>query len=137
MAHEVEYYLEEGFDFFIPKPFKFSEIYEVLERLCSVEFEYESVLSEGGLSKCVNEQGVLPTLDYSNIVLSEELYIDLMNSARLNQATKIRHLLDQLETIPNGGAGLSAQFNELLSNYDTAKIMNILKDIRVAKRTEG
>jgi len=131
MAHEIEYYLEEGFDFFIPKPFKFSEIYGVLEHLCSVEFEYESVLSKG-----VDEQGVVPTLDYSNIVLSEELYTDLMASAQLNQATKIRQLLDQLETIPNGGAGLSAQFNALLSNYDTAGIVSVLKDIRAIRRIE-
>ena len=136
MAHEIEYYLEEGFDFFIPKPFKFYEIYEVLEGLCSVEFEYESVLSEGVISKGINEQGVVPTLDYSNVVLSEKLYADIMDSARLNQATKIRHLLDQLETIPNGGAGLSARINELLSNYDTAGIMSVLKEIRMTKRIE-
>jgi len=131
MAHEIEYYLDEGFDFFIPKPFKFSEIYEVLELLCSVEFEYENVSSKG-----VDQQDVVSTLDYSNIVLEEELYNALMKASQLNQATKIRHLLDQLEAIPNGGAGLSAQFNELLSRYDTAGIVSVLKDIKMTKRIE-
>jgi signal transduction histidine kinase/DNA-binding response OmpR family regulator len=128
MAHEVEYYLEEGFDFFIPKPFKFDEIYQVLERLCAVEFEYENMTTGG-----VEQQYDTSKMDYSNIVLTDELYTALVTAAKLNQATKIRHLLDQLEVIPNGGSGLSAQFNELLSKYDTAGIVSILKDIRVDK----
>jgi len=131
MAHEIEYYLEEGFDFFIPKPFKFSEIYQVLELLCSVEFEYENVPLQ-----YVNRQDAMSTLDYSNIVLTEELYNELSSAAQQNQATKIRHLLDQLETIPNGGSGLSAQFNELLSRYNTAGIISVLKDIRTSKQND-
>jgi len=103
----------------------------VLELLCSVEFEYENVSSKG-----IDQQDVVSTLDYSNIVLEEELYNELIKAAQLNQATKIRHLLDQLEAIPNGGAGLSAQFNELLSKYDTAGIVNVLKDIKMTKRIE-
>jgi len=131
MAHEIEYYLEEGFDFFIPKPFKFSEIYQVLALLCSVEFEYENVPSKG-----VDRESAVSTLDYSNIVLEEELYNELINAAQQNQATKIRHLLDKLEAIPDGGAGLSAQFNELLSRYDTIGIVNVLNDIKMTKRIE-
>ncbi|MFT6265466.1 MAG: signal transduction histidine kinase/response regulator RpfG family c-di-GMP phosphodiesterase [Oleiphilaceae bacterium] len=126
MAHEFEYYLESGFDFFIAKPFKFNEIYQVLERLCSVEFEYESASLES-----VERQDVFSKLDYSNILLAEEFSTELVNAAQLNQATKIRNLLDQLEAIPNGGAGLSAKFNELLSRYDTAGIVSILNTIKV------
>jgi CheY-like chemotaxis protein/anti-sigma regulatory factor (Ser/Thr protein kinase) len=127
MAHEVEYYLEGGFDYFIPKPFKFSEIYQVLARLCSVEFEYEKI----SLSEC-DQQASLPALDYSNIVLEKAFYIELLNAAQQNQATKIRHLLDDLETYPNGGAGLSTKFNELLSKYDTAGIVSMLQDLKIS-----
>ena len=77
----------------------------------------------------------MPAMDYSNIVLTEEFYKELLNSAQQNQATKIRHLLDELETYPNGGAGLSARFNELLSKYDTAEIVNVLQDLKVSNQS--
>jgi len=124
MAHEIEYYLSEGFDFFIPKPFKFSEIYQVLELLCSVEFEYQPVSHQE-----LNKTESLGDLDYSKITIPEILYAKLIASAQLNQITKIRQLLDELEMTPHGGAGLSAQFNQLLSQYNTEGIVAILKDI--------
>ena len=132
MVHEVEYYLEEGFDIFIPKPFQFIEIYQVLENLCSVEFEYEPGSGLDPKSKSLEfdsqKEGLYAPAD-SKIILPELLHTELMTAAKLNQVTKIRQLLDELEKVQHGGVRLSAHFNLLLSQYDTLAIVDVLKTI--------
>lgn len=129
MAHDIEYYLEGGFDFFIPKPFKFSQIYQALAQLCAVEFEYERETDQAPQTP-----EDITDLSYSNIKLDEELYNQLLRAAQLNQVTQIRSALDLLETVPNGGAALSVKFNKLLSNYDTTQIVNVLKGLIVVNK---
>ena len=132
MVHEVAYYLEEGFDLFIPKPFQFKEIYQLLKDFCSVEFEYELESGPGSKLKSLEYDGQKES-DYaqsdSKIILPKSLYTELMAAAKLNQITKIRQLLDELEKVQHGGVRLSAHFNVLLSQYDTSAIIEVLKTI--------
>jgi len=124
MAHEIEYYLSIGFDRYIPKPFQFEEIYKALKDLCDVDFEYK------GLSESVSERKTeISRADFSKICIPEAVYTALMESVQLNQMTKIRQLLGELETVADGGCLLSAHLNTLLSQYDSQGMIETLKKI--------
>jgi len=125
MAHEIEYYLSIGFDRYIPKPFQFEEIYSALKDLCDVEFEYKGLAGGESALKADMSQA-----DFSKICIPETIYTALVDSVRLNQMTKIRQLLDELETIPNGGATLSAYLNNFLTQYDTQSMIDTLDSIK-------
>lgn len=42
LRHEQENYIKMGFDSYVPKPFKYNEILEVLEISLDIEFNYKS-----------------------------------------------------------------------------------------------
>ncbi len=124
MAHEVEYYLSAGFDRYIPKPFQFETIYQTLQELCGVEFEYEAIDSPDEVPGKDKTE-----LDFSHVVLPETLYTALMEAAELNRMTHIRQLLDEVEAVKAGGVELSAHLYGLLVNYDTQGIVETLQRV--------
>ncbi len=122
MIHEVDYYLSVGFNRYISKPFHFDEIYKTLKDFCGAEFEY--VKDDNNYENVTHQ-----VKDFSQLVLPGLLYSELVTAIELNRMTKIRQLLDDLEVISGGGSELSTYLSQLLNNYDTGTMINVLKEI--------
>ena len=116
LAHERQRYFGEGFDDFIPKPVKAEQVYECLASLLHIEYEYEY---DG-----------LPSIDFDEIVLSEDLILRLKEAAEFGEVTKLRESLDEVRQIGTHGHLLAERLHELSRSLDIDAILNILRAIK-------
>jgi signal transduction histidine kinase/DNA-binding response OmpR family regulator len=124
LEHERELYLRAGCDDFVAKPFRCERVYASLKNLLGVEFDYRA-----GAGAAENQ----PLLDFSSIVLPEELAVRLMMAAELHSATVLKNCLREVEQISSSGQRLAAHLREFLASYDMETIQKIVAQITVAR----
>jgi len=124
LEHERELYLRAGCDDFVAKPFRCERVYASLKNLLGVEFDYKA-----GTGDAENQ----PLLDFSSIVLPEELATRLMMAAELHSATVLKNCLREVEQISSSGQRLAAHLREFLASYDMETIQKIIAQITVAR----
>jgi len=112
LTHQQERYSEVGFDAFIAKPFLSDRIYDCLAKLLHVEYECEVEDS--------------PELDFSEIVIPEELLQQLKEAAEIYNVTKLTDYLDEVEALGPAGKRLTEYLRILIRNYDMEAILTIL-----------
>lgn len=123
LAHEREMYLKAGCDDFIAKPFRSARLYECLQNLLGVEFEYKTPLN--GVANA-------PSLDFGRIVLPEDLVTRLMMAAELHSATVLKNCLREVEETGAPGRRLAEHLRGFLASYDMEMIQKIVAQIAVA-----
>ncbi|MEH6625661.1 MAG: response regulator [Motiliproteus sp.] len=121
MAHEVSHYVELGFDRYISKPFRFTEIYQCLEDFLDVSFDHREVEPESAN---------LEEVDFSLFSISGSLHLQLWEAAQYNRISALKGLLMALQETGDDGEKLAAYFELMLSNYDTGLILDALKEVR-------
>nr|MBC8456654.1 hypothetical protein [Deltaproteobacteria bacterium] len=99
-----------------PKPVKAEQVYECLASLLHIEYEYEY---DG-----------LPSIDFDEIVLSEDLILRLKEAAEFGEVTKLRESLDEVRQIGTHGHLLAERLHELSRSLDIDAILNILRAIK-------
>jgi CheY-like chemotaxis protein len=124
LEHERELYLSAGCDDFVAKPFRCERVYASLRNLLGVEFDYRA--GTGGAESP-------PFLDFSSIVLPEELAVRLMMAAELHSATVLKNCLREVEQIGSSGQRLATHLREFLASYDMETIQKIVAQITVAR----
>jgi signal transduction histidine kinase/ligand-binding sensor domain-containing protein/DNA-binding response OmpR family regulator len=116
LVHEQQQYLDAGFDQFIAKPVRAETIYDCLETLLGVKYKDEK-----------SEASAL--IDFSNIVLPEELFKRLERAANLGNVTELKESLNEVGEVSESAQLFAEKIHELIQNADVDGICEILKGI--------
>jgi len=119
LDHERRQYLDEGFDGFIPKPFRAEQVYACLADLLHVEYEYaEPVAPVEG-----------PALDLKAVSLPEPLLKRLRQAAEFSNVTALEKTLDEVKKIGTEEGRLAAHLRALSQDFRTEEILSILEQL--------
>ncbi|OGG45984.1 MAG: hypothetical protein A3F84_17405 [Candidatus Handelsmanbacteria bacterium RIFCSPLOWO2_12_FULL_64_10] len=119
LDHERKQYLDEGFDGFIPKPFRAEQVYACLAELLHVEYEYMEPVSP------VQE----PALDLKAISLPEPLLKRLREAAEMSNVTVLEKTLDEVEKLGTEESRLAAHLRALSQDFKMEEILSILEQM--------
>ncbi|MBI2965513.1 MAG: response regulator [Chloroflexi bacterium] len=119
LDHERRQYLDEGFDGFIPKPFRAEQVYACLADLLHVEYEYAEPVAPVEA----------PALDLKAISLSEPLLKRLREAAELSSVTDLEEALGEVERLGPQEGRLSAHLRTLSQDFKMEEILKILEEI--------
>lgn len=123
LAHEVEHYLEKGFEQYITKPFKMEEIYQSLESHLGVKFQYAETQT------LPDEAQQLETLDTGNIDIAPVTLQALHDAAQLNELTQIEEILEQLESQEGDNTAFIQFTNQCLQQLDTEPLLLVVTQL--------
>lgn len=123
LTHERELCLKAGCDDFVAKPFRAERIYDCLQHLLGVNFEYKVK----GNTPATEEE----TFDLRQISLPEELASRLTVAAELHSATVLKGCLAELEKMGPAGDRLARHLRGFLASYDMKTIQRIVAQIPV------
>jgi len=121
LTHQHQQYLNEGFDYFVDKPFRIERIYACLAELLGVEFEYATRASENDAS-AADDPAVEP--DIGDLILPGELYEGLLAAIQMHSITQLKGRLAELEQLGETEARLAAHLRYLSQDYN----MTVLRD---------
>jgi signal transduction histidine kinase/CHASE3 domain sensor protein/CheY-like chemotaxis protein len=123
LRHEQENYIKMGFDSYVPKPFKHSEILEALANNLNVKYNYK----ESATNQTVKEMH--EDLDWSSIKISSEIKTLILEATDAYSITGLESALEQLESMGNGGKELGNILKKLAKSYDMDGIVEVMKKI--------
>ena len=123
LAHEIKYYLDIGFDEFIPKPFLFSDIYRCLTKFSPNHFE---ILVE---KKDPPDPPVNQKIKLTECHLSEEIYQQLTIAAELNRLSHLKELIDGLTSKDPAQRSLGNYLLKFIDNYDMDGFLDALEEV--------
>jgi len=115
LTHEKENYLREGFHDFLPKPIIADEVYNCLARLLHIKYEYKAESF---------------SLDHSGIIIPEDLYSAIKESAELGDVTELDRNLERLRRIGKQEGQLADQLSKLSNSFNMEAILSILAEVR-------
>ena len=122
LAHEMQYYIDIGFDEFIPKPFLFSDIYACLDKFFPGQFE-----------KVIAEQEKAPTpigkINLADQYLSTQAHQDLTIAAELNRLSYIKEFIDTMVTKDPQQQDLGRYLMTYVDNYDMDGFIAALEEV--------
>ena len=116
LKHEQQKYFDAGFDDFVPKPVDAGRVYKCMESLLDIQYEYDTVDSA--------------QLDFSSVVIPEELLERLNAAAEIYNVTKLTEYLDELASLGEEAQSLAEYLRGLIRSFDMDAILRILSDIR-------
>ncbi len=119
LEHEQQEFLEQGFDDFVPKPFRVEQIYGCLAKHLGVEFEY----GEAGV---VSEEAAP---DLEGIRLPGDLHARLQEAAELYSVTELEGYFSEMEQLGEGHQQLADHLRGLRRKHDIEAIISILQEI--------
>lgn len=122
LAHEVQYYIDIGFDEFIPKPFLFSAIYNCLDIFAPGKFVKTLLEKEPEVE--ITAQICLS--DHNLTALAHE---DLSMAADLNRLSYLKDYLDNLMKTEPENKALGLHLLEYVDNYDMDGFQAALKEV--------
>jgi len=117
MIHEVQQYIDLGFDHFISKPFQFQEVYDSLDNFLDVEWEEEA---HGNTSEIMSESAA--------VVIEPSLFSRFIEAAERNRYTELKAAIDELEKVGGPSIALASNLKGLLRRYDTEAMLAMLKE---------
>jgi PAS domain S-box-containing protein len=120
LLREPSYYLDAGFDDFIGKPFLFATVCECISRHLQVESEQEPAARVAGSSQP-------PSSDVENERLPAALRERLLAATEINALTEIETLIEELRALDAGAPALAHRLEELLRQYDTDGIADLVR----------
>jgi signal transduction histidine kinase/CheY-like chemotaxis protein len=141
LEEDIKQILETGFDEYIGKPFRFEMVYNCLNKLLAVEFEYKKPLD--GVTNPVQQKYVLDgvtnpvqqeseQLDITKLSLPPALYERLSEAAELGNLTAIETIVTELREGNSEQLAFADVCQEFLANYDIDGIFESLEKITVA-----
>jgi CheY-like chemotaxis protein len=124
MEHEQEAYLKAGCDDFVAKPVHTGRLYQCLETLLDVKFDYEETetSSESGNQKPVN---------LAQVAIPEDLALRMMMAAELHSTTVLKNCLSELRERGVAEARLAEHLKGFMASYDMDTIQKLLTQVPV------
>jgi CheY-like chemotaxis protein/nitrogen-specific signal transduction histidine kinase len=120
------YYLNAGFDDFIGKPFLFATVCECIARHLQLDPER----APGASSAAGTERG---DADFESVHLPVGLRDRLLSATEINALTEIEMLIDELKGLDAGARALACRLEDLLQNYDTDGIADLVRQTSASK----
>jgi len=117
-AHNLQNYLQSGFDAFICKPFDVEEVYTCLSILLNVEFDYEG------------NPPLETAPDLTNIHLTDTQFQTLWDAAELGQITVLARLLTTLKTEQKNLTPWLEHLEAFIAEANTEKVLNALQSLK-------
>ncbi|MGC9327616.1 MAG: two-component regulator propeller domain-containing protein, partial [Candidatus Hinthialibacter sp.] len=115
LKHERQNYLESGFEEFMAKPIAAESVYDVLARLLSVRFESGPCDAGAG--------------SIEDVTIPAELLSRLRSAAELYNTTKLKHLLNQVETLGEDGRKFAEHLRHWIERSELEAVIRVLEQI--------
>ncbi|MEO7932134.1 MAG: CHASE domain-containing protein [Chthoniobacterales bacterium] len=128
LQDEREACLKAGCDDFIGKPIRAEQVWQCLQNLLQVEFDYDE--------SATAEHPDTPPLDLAQIVLPEDLALRMMMAAELHSATVLKNCLRELHALGPREQRLAEHLREFMASYDMETILKIVAQIPSGVRPE-
>ena len=122
LVHHREQCLKAGCDDFVSKPFQAERIYTALRQHLGVEF-----ISDPAPEAVAKTDSI----DFSALVLPEELATRMMMAAELHSATVLKNCLGEVEALGPPAERLAQHLREFVASYDMKTIQRVLAQIQV------
>lgn len=122
LAHEVQYYIDLGFDEFIPKPFLFTDIYNCLLKFGEEKFEKVEMAAEDLPPKDV-------IIRLPEFKLTEQAHQELEMAAELNRLSFIKEYIEANLLSDSDNKALGFYLLEFVENYDMDGFIAALKEV--------
>jgi len=135
LKEDIKQILETGFDEYIGKPFRFEMVYNCLNKLLAVEFEYKKPLDGVANPQVLVANPVQQEseqLDITKLSLPPALYERLSEAAELSNLTAIETIVTELREGNSEQLAFADVCQEFLADYDTDGILEFLEKITVA-----
>jgi signal transduction histidine kinase/ligand-binding sensor domain-containing protein/CheY-like chemotaxis protein len=113
LDHERQLYMEQGFDGFLDKPLRATEVYACLAQQLNVSFVYDQAHNS-------------EETDWRSAALTSELYGQLEEAVNRQSITRLKELLEPITT---AAPPLGAHLRTLVQRYDIRGIKAILPEI--------
>ena len=117
LDHERQEILDEGFDDFVPKPFRAEEIYAVLAEQLGVEFDREEV----------TERETDADVDLAGIEIPNDLLEKMKRAAEIYSVSELDRYFDELEGLGEREKQLADHLRELRRGHDIEGILKLLE----------
>ncbi len=121
LEHEQQEILEQGFDDFVPKPFRTEQIYGCLAKQLGVVFEHGEGVVEGEAEEALELEG---------ITLPEELHARLQEAAELYSVTELEGYFSEMAQLGEREQRLADHLRGLRRKHDIEAIISILQNVR-------
>lgn len=118
--HEQEYFLKEGAQGVIAKPFLRAEVFKALHDILGVDFVYR-------MKTDFQEEPVEAKGGGAPVTLPEQLFVNLKQSARLGLMSQFEETLRELESMGPDEANLARRLRRLADNFDKQGILKALE----------
>jgi len=115
--HQQQKYLDQGFGGFIDKPLKAERVYACLAKLLGVAFDFR----DGGIKN--------KRLDWTGVVLPQDVYEGLLWAADAHSITDLRKYLDKLQNLGSEAKNLATHLEDLSRRYDMDGVRKVLEEI--------
>lgn len=119
LEHEIERFLQLGCHDIILKPFRTQEVFNSLQKLLEVKFEYRQVEKPAPPPKTPD--------DYSHFVVPQELLKGLRDAAEFYNITQLKKYLEDLE---GDSRELAIHLKSYVQTYDMEGILKILDQVQ-------
>ncbi len=123
LAHQAKRYVEKGFDGFIGKPFRMSQITECMANQLGVRFESETVGQE-------RQPDSQTEIDPSEIEIPEGLLRRIERAALLSRVTELEEQLPELARLGDEERRLADCLRELLQGARMKELKDLVKSLR-------
>jgi len=122
--HEKDNYLALGCHSFISKPFEIHEIYQSLQDLLGIEYEYQA--ENTAVIENITES---ETIDLTKISIPEDMRLRLKEEVALYKVTDVENLLQELSQMGEDGRLLEGYLQIFMKNYDMDGILDVHEKI--------
>jgi signal transduction histidine kinase/ActR/RegA family two-component response regulator len=119
LAHEQARYLHAGCDDFLAKPLRAEHVFACLKNLLGVEFTHRDTPPPSPSND----------VDFTSLVLSEDLATRLTVAAELHSATVLKSCLNEVEALGPAGARFAVHLRGFLASYDMATVQQLIAQI--------
>ncbi len=123
LSHQAKGYVDKGFDGFIGKPFRMSQITECMVDRLGVRFESETVAKE-------RQPASQTEIDPSGIEIPEDLLCGIERAALLSRVTELEERLPELARLGDEGRRLADCLRELLQGARMRELKDLVKSLR-------
>jgi signal transduction histidine kinase/FixJ family two-component response regulator len=121
--HEHMRCLRAGCDDFLAKPLLAARVYQCLENLLQVDFEYK-------VDTAATAESASP-LDFAQVTLPEDLALRLTMAAELHSTTVLKSCLGELEQLGAPGERLAGHLRGFVQSFQMETIAKIVAQISV------
>ncbi len=123
--NEKEQYSNLGCTEFVAKPFQADQIFAGVQNLLNVEFEYEE-------SGTITEIPLTEEIDYSQVLISKDLFNHLLEAASLNNITKIEEGLKMFTPKTTAEEAFLKTLKSCTKEYDMEKFEQMLNNLNIS-----